>query len=205
MKSLRDLVRKMPETKKGLEDYVLVSAPHIREAIERTPEYRSALEESVNESFDRYEEYLGGLTHKISSAGHAVGYTADAWLATGDIVGSLGGKFINLLAQIPEKAYSIVYAARTGNYIDSMKNIFEGVVSYIPGFTLVDEGLSRIIQKRMVSDVVYNTEKKLGLKHKPWHQISVEKARENGYDDVKDRSANVIKVNFDKEKLRKAA
>src|SRR3989338_3965458 len=169
MKSIRDLVRKMPESKKGLEEIVRSYSPEINEAVERDPKAKAFLEKSIDDSFEKYSKYLGGLTQKISAGGHAVGYSADAWLATGDIIGSLGGKFINLLAQIPEKAYSVVYATQTGNYMDSMQNIFEGIASYLPGFTVVDQGLSRIIQKRMVKDVIYNVEKEFG-NQRTWYQ-----------------------------------
>lgn len=205
MKSIRDLVKRMPETRKGLEDYVLNSSLSIRDAVERDPSKKHLLEETVGESFDKYSHYLGGLIHKLSSAGHAVGYTADAWLATGDIVGSLGGKFLHLLAQIPEKAYSLVYAAKTGNYLDSFRNIFEGALSYLPGFTVADEGLSRIVQKRMVKDVIYNTEKKLGLEHTPWYKRYFSQAKDAGYSEVKDRSDNIIKVDFTDNRRREAA
>lgn len=205
MKSIRDLVNRMPETRKGLEEYALGYSPAIKDAIERDPHKRQVLTETVDESFDKYSKYLGGLTHKISAAGHAIGYTADAWLATGDIVGSLGGKFLHLLAQIPEKAYSVVYAARTGNYLDSLKNIFEGTLSYLPGFTVLDEGLSRIVQKRMARDVIYNTEKKLGLDHTSWHARYAKQAEQAGYSEVKDREDNIIKVDFSGEKKLKRA
>lgn len=204
MKSIRDLFKRMPETKKGLEDYVMNSSPEIRAEIERDPSKRHLLEETVGESFDKYGHYLGGLTQKIGAAGHAVGYPADAWLATGDIVGSLGGKFLHLLAQIPEKAYSLVYAVKTGNYLDSFKNIFEGALSYFPLFTWADEGLSRIVQKRMVKDVIYNTEKKLGLEHTPWYKRYFSQAKDAGYSGVKDRSNNIIKVDFSGEKKKAA-
>jgi len=208
MKSIRDLVRKMPETRRGLEQTVLKYSPAISEAVERDPKNRALLDESVNDSFGKYEKYLRGLTQKLSAAGHAVGYTADAWLATGDIVGSLGGNFIDLLAQIPQKAYSVVYAVETGNYIDSLQNIFEGLISYLPGFTVADQGLSRIVQKRMVKDVIYAMEDKLGIEHTPWYRRSAEKAKEAGYTGVRDRSDNVIRVDFrdkGKERLRRAA
>ncbi len=191
MRSLRDLVERMPETRKGLEETVLRYSPAIKEAVERDPESRVRLGEIANESMDKYKKYLGGLSEKVSATGHAVGYTADAWLATGDIVGSLGGKFLNLLAQIPQKAYSVVYAARTGNYLDSLQNIFEGLVSYLPGFTVADQGLSRIIQKRMVKDVIYKMNDELGLEKKSWYRSVFDRIK-NKYSDVKDRSENII-------------
>lgn len=191
MRSLRDLIERMPETRKDLESTVLRYSPAIKEAVERDPESRVRLGEIAHESLDRYKKYLGGLSEKVSAAGHAVGYTADAWLATGDIVGSLGGKFLNLLAQIPQKAYSVVYAVRTGNYLDSLQNIFEGIMSYLPGFTIADQGLSRIIQKRMVKDVIYKMNDELGLEKKSWYRNIFDRIKDE-YADVKDRSENVI-------------
>jgi len=191
MKSIRDLVNKMPETRKALEDRVLEYSPAIRAAVEKNPAYRADLSRVVDDTFDKYAPYLGGIAHDVSAAGHAVGYAADAWLMTGDVIGSLGGKFINLLAQIPEKAYSVVYGMRTGDYLGSMKNIFEGVLSYVPGFTAVDEGLSRIVQKRMINRAAYEAENKFGLEHTPWHINSRRKAQES-YSDVEDHSHRIV-------------
>lgn len=191
MKSIRDLVNRMPDSKKGLEDYILSYSPEIREAIEKNPDYRKTLEDITSKEFDKYSQYFGKLTQKMSAAGHAVGYAADAWLLTGDIIGSLGGKFLHLLAQIPEKAYSVVYAARTGNYLDSLQNIFEGLISYLPGLTIADQGLTRIIQKRMVKDSIYEIEKAFGIERKAWYQKAAEKIK-GKYTDVKDRAENII-------------
>jgi len=191
MKSLRDLVERMPETRRGLEETVLAYAPEVAQAIKDDPQKRRVLEESVDRSFDKYRKYIGGATQKLSAAGHGVGYAADAWLMTGDIFGSLGGKFLHVLAQIPEKAYSIAYGIKTGNYTDSLQNIFEGIVSYLPGFTIADEGLSRIVQKRMVKDVVYDMEDKLRLEHKPWFRRVYERIKDK-YTGVRDRSDRIV-------------
>ena len=159
------------------------------------------MENAGRETFYKYEKYLGGPAPKISAAGHAVGYTAEAWLATGDIVGSLGGKFLHLLAQIPEKAYSLIYAARTGNYIDSLQNIFEGIVSYVPGFTIADQGLSRIVQKRMVKDVTKKMREKIGAEDLSTYETAADEIKDD-YTDVKPRRDNIIRVDFRKEKER---
>lgn len=208
MRSIRDLVHKLPDSKKSLEDYVLEYSPDVKEAIDRDPKNRAVLERIADETFENYHEYMGGLAQKIGSAGRAVGYTADAWLATGDIVGSLGGKFLHLLSQIPEKAYSLVYASKTGNYTDSLKNIFEGVVSYLPGFTVADEGLARIVQKRMVKEATNRVSHELGLENSEWYHRSAEAAKAAGYSDVKVRSDRIIRPNFgveEKKPYRKAA
>ena len=191
MKSVRDIVNKMPDSKKTLEDYILNYSPEIRDKVESNPNYRKTLERVTEEEFDQYSQYFGNLTSKLSGAGHAVGYVADAWLSTGDIVGSLGGKFINFVMQIPEKAYSVVYALKTGNYLDSLQNIFEGIMSYAPGLTVVDQGLTRIIQKRMAKSALYKIEEELGIEHQPWHKRVYDGIKDK-YKDVKDRSENII-------------
>jgi len=188
---LRDLVHKMPETRKELSDYVIKNNRHVKKLIEKNPDYKSALEEAVSSTFDKYSEYLKGWKNKLSGAGHVVGYTADAWLfATGDIIGTLGGKFINFLAQMPEKAYSLAYAVRTGNYLDAAQNILEGALSYIPGLTFADQGLTRIIQKRMASDALTKFEKEVGI-YKSW-TAKVADTLKGLYKGVKDRAKNVF-------------
>ncbi|HLC31361.1 MAG TPA: hypothetical protein VJK51_01715 [Candidatus Nanoarchaeia archaeon] len=192
MKSIRDIVNRMPATRSQLEDAVLGYSPAIKDALDRNPAYRAVISAESERTFDKYGTYLGGLTQKLSAAGHTAGYAADAWLVTGDIVGSLGGKFINLLAQVPEKAYSIAYGVKTGNYLDSLQNIFEGVLSYLPGLTVVDQGLSRIVQKRMIKDAVYNIEERLGIEHTSWYKRAARKM-DLAYTDVEDRSANIVR------------
>ncbi len=204
MKSIRDVVHRMPESRSELEEYVLASNSRISEAVRTSPEIRDLFYRESEDTFDQYGRYLGGLAQKVASAGRAVGHSADAWLMTGDIVGSLGGKFIHLLAQIPEKAYSVVYGVRTGNYVDSLKNIGEGILSYLPGFTILDEGLARIVQKRMIKNLTYRMEAAIG-ERKSWYKRAEERARSAGYSDVRDRSENIIRVDFRPRKLKEAA
>ena len=197
MKSIRDLVNKMPETRKELSDYVSQNE-RIKSILEKNPDYKTTLEKSIDASFDKYSMYLkDNIATRVSGVGHAIGYTADAWLATGDVVGSLGGKFLNLLAQIPEKAYGMAYAVRTGNYLDSAQNILEGIVSYVPGLTVVDQGLARIVQKRMISDAITKFEKEVGL-YKPWTARIAEKLK-SVYTDVKDRAENIFRPDYEPE------
>lgn len=194
MKNIRDLVRKMPETRDDLEKRVLEYSAEIREKIEKNPDYRRVLDKIVGEEFERYEPYIkGGITHKLSALGHGVGYTADAYfLASGDIVGALGGKFLYLLSQVPEKLYkSISYAVRTKDYLGAVQNIVEGAVGYLPGATVLDQGLSRIAQKRMVKNALYRVGEELGVEIKPWPARVAEKIGDK-YKDVKDRTENVI-------------
>lgn len=188
---LRDIIHKMPDTRQELSDYIIEHYSNIKDLVQKNPQYKNTLTEAVSSSFDKYSKYLGGLAGKLSSAGHVVGYTADAWfLGTGDIIGSLGGKFLNLLAQVPEKAYGLMYALDTGNYLDGLQNILEGAISYLPGLTFVDQGLTRIVQKRMVKDAVARFEKEVGV-YKPWHEKLKEKLS-SVYTDVKDRSENIF-------------
>jgi len=194
MKSIRDVINKMPETRDDLENKVLEYSPEIRKKVEENPEYRETLEKIVNEQYNNYESYIkGSMTHKLSATGHAVGYAADAYfLASGDIVGALGGKFINLLAQLPEKFYkSISYAVRTGSYLGAVQNIIEGIVSYLPGATILDQGLSRIAQKRMLKQTLYKVSEALGVEIKPWHERVYEKIG-GKYKDVKNRAGNIV-------------
>lgn len=188
---LRDIIHKMPDTRQELSDYIIEHYSNIKDLVQKNPQYKNTLTDAVSSSFDKYSKYLGGLAGKLSSVGHVVGYTADAWfLGTGDIIGSLGGKFLNLLAQVPEKAYGLMYALDTGNYLDGLQNILEGAISYLPGLTFVDQGLTRIVQKRMVKDAVARFEKEVGI-YKPWHEKLKEKLS-SVYTDVKDRSENIF-------------
>ncbi len=193
---IRDIVNPLPATRTELSDYILHTNPEIKALIEKNPQYKAVLENAVNGSFDKYGKYMGGLVDKLSGLGHLTGYAADAWfLGTGDILGALGGKFINLLAQIPEKAYGIVYAIQTGNYLDAAQNILEGALSYLPGLTFVDQGLTRIIQKRMITDVVTQFEKEAGI-YKPWTTKLAEKL-DGIYTGVKDRLKNVFRPDYE--------
>ncbi|MBI4439224.1 hypothetical protein HY640_04790 [Candidatus Woesearchaeota archaeon] len=189
--SIRDIIHKMPGTRKELSDYILTNYSHIREAVGSNRKLLASLEASVEASFDKYSKHLGGISGKISGAGHAIGYAADAWLlGTGDIVGSLGGKYLNLLAQIPEKSYALVYGVSTGNYLDAAQNILEGAISYIPGLTFVDQGLERIIKKRMVREAVTNFEKGNDM-YKPW-TTRLSEYLTGKYTDVRDRTPNLV-------------
>ncbi len=188
--SLRDIVHKMPSSRQELSDYIMKHYSNINQAVASNPALKTSLDTAVDTTFDKYSKYLGNVTGKISGAGHAVGYAADAWLLTGDIVGSLGGKFLHLLAQIPEKAYGLVYGVQTGNYLDAARNILQGAVSYIPGLTFVDEGLERIVQKRMIKDAVSRFEKDAGL-YKPWTAKLSDRLKPH-YTGVEDRARNVF-------------
>ncbi len=188
--SLRDIVHKMPSSRQELSDYIMKHYSNINQAVASNPALKTSLDTAVDTTFDKYSKYLGNATGKISGAGHTVGYAADAWLLTGDIVGSLGGKFLHLLAQIPEKAYGLVYGVQTGNYLDAARNILQGAVSYIPGLTFVDEGLERIVQKRMIKDAVSRFEKDAGL-YKPWTAKLSDRLKPH-YTGVEDRARNVF-------------
>lgn len=193
--SLRDFIHKMPETRKELSDYIL-KYEHVKSAIAQNPNYKTALDDAVSKSFDKYQLHIAKANSTLAKAGTAVNYTADAWmLGTGDIVGGLGGKFFGLLAQIPEKMYGLWYAVKTGNYLDSAQNILEGAVSYLPGLTFVDQGLERIIKKRMINEALTNFEKEIGI-YKPWTTKLAEKFK-GVYTGVKDRSKNVFRPSYE--------
>lgn len=191
MHSIRDLITYMPAKREELSDYITRYYNDIGTMVANYPQYRTTLETAVNEAFDKYKNHFGGLTAKLSGVGHAIGYTADAWfLATGDFIGALGGKFLNLLAQIPQKSYALVYGLRTGDYRGAAQNILEGLVSYVPTLTFVDQGLGRIAQKAMVRDAVYRFEKATGT-YKGWTTKLADTLKDK-YRDVKDRSKNVF-------------
>ncbi len=191
---LRDLVHSIPKEREDLEAYVLHNYRHVAEQVKKEQGSKDRLSDAVNESFENYKPFLHGLAQKLDlmgGAGRELGITADLWLAgTGDIIGSLGGKFLDFLANIPEKAYGLVYSVQTGNYMTGIKNILEGLASYIPGLSLVDEGLDRLIRKDMMRDIVSRFEKKEGL-YKPWTTRLSEHLKDR-YKDVRDRSENVF-------------
>ncbi len=193
---LRNIVNRIPETKRELSDYITKYYSHVKEAVAKNPQYKDTLDEAVKTSFEKYSRYLGGLTSRLNSLGHVVGYTADAWLlSTGDIIGSLGLKFFNLLSQIPEKAYSLVYGVSTGNYLDAAQNVLEGLISYVPGLTFVDQGLSRILRKRIVRDALTSFEKEVGI-YKPWTTKLADRLSKV-YTGVKDRIENVFTPKYE--------
>ena len=197
MSSVWDLVFPVPKGKQELSDYVTTHYAQVTKALEQNHDYRKTLEAVVGRIVDKYTPYLGGLPQKIGSISrNTVGLGADAWLATRDIVGSLGGKFLNLIGQIPEKLISApIYAIKTGNYLDAARNIMEGLLSYVPGLTVVDEGLTRIIKQRIVKDIVAEFEIAVGI-YKPWTSRLADKLSDI-YTGVKDRVGNVFRPDYE--------
>jgi hypothetical protein len=192
---LRDLFNKMPRGRQELKDYVLTNYDDIRKTITSNPRYEGKLEQVVDKSFDKYAKHMGGLTDKLAQAGRAVQFGADAWLAaTRDPVTSLGGKFLGLLAKVPEKLYAVKYGLQTGNYLDAGQSVLEGILSYVPGLTFVDQGLTRLVQKRMVSDVVKNFAREAGI-YKPWHETLAGQLK-NKYTGVKPRHKNIFTPSY---------
>jgi hypothetical protein len=188
--SMRDYARQLPTNRKELSDYLLGNS-HVRELVEKDENARAALDEAVNSTYDKYSKEMRGLTDRAAKAGHGIGYIADTWLfSTGDIVGALNLKFGQAVGQAPEKAYSLWYGLRTGNYMDAVQNVLEGIVGLVPGLTWVDEGLTRIVQKRMVSDALTRFEKEVGI-YKSWTTKLYEKLN-GAYTGVRDRIGNVI-------------
>lgn len=193
--SIRDIINKMPSNESDLEMYIKKNYKGIDELTSSNPNYQSSLESAVHESFSKYQPYLEKSKNKLAAVGHGVGHLADAWfLGTGDIVGTLGGKALNLISQIPEKAYGLLYGVKTGNYWDAAKNILQGVASYLPGFTWVDEGLHRIVQKRMVKHAIKGFEERVGS-YEPWTAKYATQLSKY-YTDVKDRAKNVFTPDY---------
>lgn len=191
----RDFIRRIPGTRQELTDFVK-ETKNVKEFLEKNPDKKEELYKIVNDTYDKYQKYLGGWTHKAHLAGKGIGCIADAWaFSTGDIFGALGGKWLNALAQIPDKAYGLVYGLKTGNYIDALKNIACGAVAYVPGLTLADQGLNRIVRKRMLKEALTKFEKEEGL-YKSWTARMAEGLK-NVYTNVKDRAKNVFSPGYE--------
>lgn len=170
--SIRDLFHKMPETKQELSDYILRHEKHIKSEIDKNPDCKENLDSAVENSSQKYLPYINNkfckATGMLSGAGHAWNYWMDEfWLETGLVKLTMGGKYFGCLAQIPEKIYGMYYAVRTGNYLDSAQNLLEGIVGLAPGLTFVDQGISRIIKKRMVKSAVTEFKKDVGI-YRSW-------------------------------------
>jgi len=192
--SLRDVVNKVPETKKDLEQYLMDSYPHIREEIEKDPRKRKILREITNNEFDRYARFLVDknlIDQGISTGASAAGYAGDVSFFTGNFPGWIGFKALSLISRGREKVGALEYASQTGNYRDSLQTIVEWIGSVAPGFTWLDQGLNRIIRKRMVKNALYKAEEEFGLPHKSWSQKVYERIK-GAYSNVKNRKENVV-------------
>lgn len=202
--SIRDLFDKMPETRRDLEHKILEYSSEIKGKIEENPENMRTLESIAQEEYETYKPYIEGSVNQLSgSAGHGIGYLGDI-VFYGSAIAAMTNpalapfmltglllKKINLGMQAPEKLRSLSYAAKTGDKVGAAQNITEGFLSYIPGATILDQGLKRIAQKRMLKKTLYRVNEALGIENKPWY----EKLRENlsgKYKDVKDRRGNII-------------
>ncbi|GEM_PF-1846756 len=191
----RDFIRRIPGTRQELTDFVK-ETKNVKEFLEKNPEKVEELYKIVNDTYDRYQKYLGGWTHKAHLAGKGIGYVADTWaFFTGDIFGAIGGKKLYALAQIPDKAYGLVYGLKTGNYIDALKNIAGGAIGALPGLTLADQGLNRIVRKRMLSEARTKFEKEAGI-YKHWTSKMADYLK-NVYTGVKDRTKNVFSPGYE--------
>lgn len=192
----RDFIRRIPGTKQELTDFIKESG-NIKDFLQKNPDKTEALYRIVNDTYDKYQQYLGhGLSHKAHLAGKTAGYAADVWgFCIADPIGSFGGKVLYAAAQIPDKAYGLIYGLKTGNYIDALKNVAGGLVGCLPGLTLADQGLNRIVRKRMLSDAKTKLEKEFGL-YKSWTSRLADKLK-NTYKGVVDRAKNVFSPGYE--------
>jgi hypothetical protein len=209
------------KTKEDLEKKVLEYSPRLRERIEGgDARAKSELERIAGVEYNRYQPFIGGKAQKASAVGHGLGYLGDVvfWgsaiaaatnplLAPYMLTGLLLKK-INAAAQAPDTARTASYIHQTGDVAGGVRNIGAKALSYLPGLTFVDRGLSRIAQRRMVKKTVYEAEKAAGIENKSWYRKYAEDAQEAGYTGVKIRPDNIIsprKKGFEREPLKEAA
>lgn len=197
----------IPASTDTMKHHILTKYDDIREKVEANPHYASALERSVHDSLEYYKPYMGGMSHALHKAGKGLGVTAEAYgLATGDIVGTLGGEWLDLLAQIPDKAKGLWYGLSTGDLLGAGENVLRGILSYFPGLTVFDKGLTQIVQERSVEDAVQRFHKATD-NYKPWHQRAYDKVRDSAvhladgtkeaYKGVQNRAANIFTPDYE--------
>ena len=199
----------MIRSKKDLEDKVLEYSPELRNRIENGDETaRSELERIADRAYDNYKPFIGGAAQTTGKVGRVLGYAGDA-IFFGSVIAAatnpllapymLTGlllKKVDVAAQIPEAVKTVKYGIKTGDYIGAARNMGAKALSYVPGATIVDRGLSKIAQKRMIRRTAYEVNEAIGEERKPWHARYAEQAEEAGYSGVEDRSHNVLKVHI---------
>ncbi len=210
----------MISTKKELEEKVLEYSPQIRERISRgDARAQSELERIADETYAEYKPFISGASQKVSSIGRVLGYAGDlvffgsafaaafnpllsAYMLTGLLL-----KKGQVAAQLPEAVKSIKYGIKTGDYLGMARNVGAKVLSYVPGTTILDRGLSRISQKRLIRKTAYEVNKSLEEKGDSWYVRSQKDAEEAGYTNVRDRSENIVGPSRDlnKRDLKRAA
>ncbi len=194
----------IPTTTSELTKYLIDNNTDLSKKLKENPKYHSALETAVRDSIEYYKPFLGGMKTVLHKAGKAVGYASEAaGLASGGmgIVATLGGEYIDLLAQIPDKVYGLWYGLRTGDVLGAAENVLRGALSYIPGLTVADKGIDQIIRERMRSYAVKLFERSIGT-YKPWHQRAYESVKngavyladgvKEAYKGVKSRVENIF-------------
>jgi hypothetical protein len=212
--SLQDVLRgDMPETKDELKAHVL-NNPDVQKMIEHAKKsptdyntVKQHIDDVVDRNYETFRDYIGpGKADTLSKAGSAVGYAADTYALTGDIFGALGGKFVHLMAQIPDAAYGVWYGVKTGDYLGAGANLLRKAGSYVPGLTFLDKGLRRIAKERMaektLEDLFENDEVKNIAEdadsYKEWTRRASEDL-EDKYAGVKDRAKNVFRPDYEPE------
>ena len=192
--SLVEMIRNIPSDKTGLQRHIGECAFNDKTTCEllKNPLYKSRLDEIVAQNYETYSPYFSGTSQKLGELGRAVGYVGDAYLAgTGDIIGSLGIKWLHGLAQIPEKAYGLWYGIKTGDFSGSAENLVKGALSYVPGLTFIDEGLGSIAKKRVVESSLEQFQKEMGV-YKPWHTKLYDALPGSYETPIRDRRSNII-------------
>lgn len=211
----------MIKNKNDLEERVLEYSPELKARIEGGDlRARSELERIADKEYMAYSPFIKeGVSGKTGKGGRALGYLGDVvfWgsavaaavnplLAPYMLTGLLLKKG-NLVAQLPESLRSLRYGLKTGDFVGAGLNIGAKALSYVPGLTLVDKGLSKIAQRRMVRKTAYEVNESLGIEKKSWYNQAGEEAKEAGYIDARVRAENIVGPSRKhlKRELKKAA
>lgn len=209
------------KSRKDLEQKVLEYSPELKARVESGDERaKSELEKIADREYNNYKPFIGGVTQTTGKLGRVLGYAGDV-IFFGSAIAALTNpllapymlyglllKKINLAGQVPEAVKTVKYGAKTGDYWGTIRNIGAKALSYVPGATIVDRGLNKIAQKRMIRRTAYEVNDALGEEKKSWYQRAGKDAERAGYTDAKVRTANIVGPSRslkDKEKLRKVA
>lgn len=198
----------MIKSKEDLEKKVLEYSPTLRERVENDPRAKSELEKVAGVVFKTYEPYLHGKANVVGKVGRGLGYIGDAvfWgsaiaAASNPILApymltALLLKKVAATAQIPEAVKSVEYAKKTGDVVGGTRNVAAKAAAYIPGLTIVDRGLGKISEKRMIKRAIYDVDKELEAEEVlPWHTYTAEKLKKAGrYTGVRDRKENIVRA-----------
>jgi len=191
--------------RKELEEKVLEYSPELKARIEKgDSRAKSELERIADREYNNYKPFIGGAAQSTGKLGRALGYAGDViffgsaiaaatnpLLAPYMLTGLLLKK-INLIGQIPETVKTIKYGIKTRDYAGTARNIGAKALSYVPGLTIVDRGLNKIAQKRMVRRTAYEVNNALGEEKKSWYRLYGEDSKKAGYAGAKVRTANIV-------------